>query len=1005
MSSMYLKLLGVVQVSWEKGTPPRFRSQRTVALLGYLVAEQRPLTREFLSALFWPDEDPAKGKANLRRELHNLAQILPGCWQTSRAEVQFMPGAGVVVDIYQFLTYEKAQQWQEAANLICGNFLEGISFTDNLEFESWLLGEQEYWRQKMVAVLTKVIDNHIQRGANKRALENAHKLLQITPWDEAAHRRVILLLARTGQRSAALKQYIHCQEILADELGIEVSAETKALYDRIRRSQTFALHNIPAATTPLIGREQKRAMLESWLDNPHIRLITIFGAGGMGKTRLSLSLARSEAQAWENPASGKVRFPDGIYFIPMAALNDVEQMVTAVANALHFSNQGRDRRTSQQQLLDYLHNKQLLLILDNLEQLQAEVGFLTSILEAAPKVQIVATSRARLQLRGEQVLTLGGLDYLAQENSSAGRLFLRTAQRIQPDFHYSVENASALNYICRLVEGMPLALELAASWSDVLSITAIAQEIKRSLDFLETNAHDLPERHRSIRAVFDSSWQRLSSQDQSIYAQLSIFVGGFTREAAEAVCNASLRLLRRLVSQSLLQYDADNGRYQLHELLRQNAAEKLVNDQNVEIRQRHLAYFAQLAQKEKAKFNTIAYQANLNKWVAELGNIMSALNWSLEDHPSSLDGLKLAGALEDFWLGSGFVRQAHDCLVTLFGFETTDAPMKPQAIALRTLGRLKFLLTGNDESAITLCQESMALQEKSGDDRERIRTLCSLGQIERQRFKLKEAEDYYQQALDSSNELNDLWGKSTALHGLGALKLQQRDFRNALAFAAEGLSIAKQLGSNERSAHLLTLLGMVAIEQQDWYKAYSLTEKALKLYQHIGHRNGEKNALTSLGEIARIEGDYLKAAQLYQDSLIIARDQGTPWAISIELFNLGQTAILMDETGQAFAYLKEGFLLASQHSDPILIQTFIEGFANLAAYRNQSQCAAVLWGAAEAAREKSNDVFDIADQLQHDHFLARASLDMDEITFKHSWRKGRQMTLEQAVELALTIFK
>ena len=614
-------------------------------------------------------------------------------------------------------------------------------------------------------------------------------------------------------------------------------------------------------------------------------------------------------------------------------------------------------------------------------------------------------------MTAEQLLPLDGLTYELEEKYPAGndytapQLFLTSARRIRPQISFSTADQKAINQLCRLVEGMPLALELAAKWVDSLSLPNIIAEISQNLSFLETAAPDLARRHRSMQAVFNASWGRLTTNQQTVLAGLSVFQGSFTFDAAKYVTGTFSKTLSLLVSHSLLRYDLAAERYTMHELLRQYAAEKLVNDHSVKIRQCHLAYFAQLAQKEKAKFNTIAYQANLNKWVAELGNIMTALNWSLEDHASRLDGLKLAGALEDFWLGSGFVRQAHDCLVTLFRFETTDAPMKTQAIALRTLGRLEFLLTGNDESAIILCQQSLALQEKSGDDRERIRTLCSLGQIERQRFKLTEAEKYYQQAFEISTNLNNLWGKSTALHGLGALKLQQRNFRNALAFATEGLSIAKQLGSSERSAHLLTLLGMVAIERQDWHNAYSLIQEALKLYQHIGHRIGEKNALTSLGEIARIEGDYTKAAQLYQDSLNITSDQGTPWAISIALFNLGQTALMLDETHQAFTYLNEGILLAIQLSDPILIQTFIEGFANLAACQNLSQSAAVLWGAAEVAREKSYDVFDIADQLQHNHFLARARLVIDEITFQHSWREGRQMTLDQAVNMVLTIFK
>lgn len=292
MNGSAVHLLGPVQVAWEAGEPPRFRSQRTMALLGYLAAEGRPVARDALATLMWPDEDLSTGKANLRRELHNLGKILPDCWQTDRQTVCFVPGDAVRVDVYQLLQLEEEEQWPETAELVRGDFLEGVSLDDNLEFETWLMGERERWRQRAERVLSKAAAEQADAGDDAGALRFARRLLQLMPWHEQTHRKAMILLARQGRRGAALRQYERCKLMLDEQLGVGVAAETRALYQQIRDAPSRRQAPL-TDVAPLVGRRRAWAQLQdTWHTatrrGPHFALVT--GEAGIGKTRLAEEL-------------------------------------------------------------------------------------------------------------------------------------------------------------------------------------------------------------------------------------------------------------------------------------------------------------------------------------------------------------------------------------------------------------------------------------------------------------------------------------------------------------------------------------------------------------------------------------------------------------------------------------------------------------------------------------------------------------------------------------------
>lgn len=1006
MNRCTVHFLGPLQVAWDEGEPPRFRSQRTMSLLGYLASERRPVSRDALAGLFWPDESPSKGKANLRRELHNLGNILPACWEADRQTVEFVPTAETRADIYQLLDLEAAEQWAAAAELVQGEFLEGVYLEENLEFETWLLGERERWRQRAERVLRRAVGEAASAGENAQGLRFARQLLKLMPWHEQMHRQAMVLLARQGQRSAALRQYEQCKTVLDEELGVDVSAETHALYEQIRDAPAFARHNIPAATTSLIGRERELAFLRLWLEGANVRLITIAGAGGIGKTRLALALAQ---QLLERPLHP---FQDGIYIVNLASLDDPANIVSTIANVMNFPFQNRTRRPPRQQLLAYLREKQMLLLLDNFEHLLAGAELVTDILQAAPGVRVVVTSRERLSLQGEQVLPLQGLVYegrlpaqkagqIEQEGMPAARLFLTAARRGRPEFTLSTGDERQLRRICRVVEGMPLALELAATWADTLSLRVIADEIDQSMGFLKTDTRDVPKRHRSMRAVFDTSWQRLSSQEQQVLARLSVFRGGFAREAAEAVAGATIDVLSRLVSHSLLRYEREAERYEIHELLRQYSTSNLSSAELEQIRTRHLNYFAAFAETVEPWRQCGEYEINLVRMQREIGNFRTALVWSVQKPACSSQGLRLAAGLEHFWTLGGHSNEGYEWLSRLLAVPDAVTSRKVRATALRALSTLESNATGDYGGALALLEQSLDLWEAIGDENGRAKTLFCLGRLELMHHNLQGARVYYQEALALAHKHDYQWGMCASLFGLGNIARSQQDLDAALSFYLRGLPIAQTSGDLPRVADYLAALGHLASERNQWSESRYYFQEALTLRQKMGSRFGIGSALTQLGEIARCEQEYEIAEHYYRESLDHRRDlQAGPAKTAFDFFNLGQTSLMLGRLQQAATYFEKCLLAAQELDSQSFLHHALEGFANLASASQKLERAVRLWGAAEAIRKSLGDHLDTPDRLAHEHFIDRARTQMDTQAFQLNWAKGQKMATEQAIAFA-----
>jgi serine/threonine protein kinase len=396
-------------------------------------------------------------------------------------------------------------------------------------------------------------------------------------------------------------------------------------------SSSVVHHNLPVQTTPFVGRETEVNELENLIFGTSVRLLTIVAPGGMGKTRLALELAGNLLRR----TRGNTLFENGIYFVDLAPLLSAENIVQTVGEAVGYAFQ-QDGRAAKQQLVDYLREKNTLLIMDNFEHVIDGRVLVQDILQAASSVKILATSREKLNLSAETMFNLSGMDFAEWETPedalayAAVKLFLQGARRVRPDFQLESSDLAYVAHICRMVQGTPLGILLAASWLETLSLSEIAQEISSNLDFLESEMHDLPERQRSLRAVFEYSWNLLTEQEQTLFAQCSIFRGGFTREAVQQITGTNLRSLTTMINKSLLRRDNTSGRYEIHELLRQYAEEKLNESTDIKlIFDAHGDYYLGLLAQLTPKLKGFGQLEALNSIETDFENIRAAWNWTI----------------------------------------------------------------------------------------------------------------------------------------------------------------------------------------------------------------------------------------------------------------------------------------------------------------------------------------------------------------------------------------
>ena len=545
-------------------------------------------------------------------------------------------------------------------------------------------------------------------------------------------------------------------------------------------------HRMPVPATPFVGRQDELVAMDILLADPAVRLVTIVGAGGMGKTRLAMEVA--ERQVAGSAGNGR-RFSNGIYFVPLAPVDHDDGVVPTVAEALNFpiQTEATEMREPGQQLCDYLRHKNILFVMDNVEHLPAAGELVAHILRCAPRVQILATSREPLYLTDEQIYPIRGLTFSSGEISTteadvdlpAIALFLQSAHRVRPDFSPSGEGMVTLAHICHLLDGMPLGIELAASWVGVLSLDDVAAEIEGSLDFLVTRLRDIPDRHRSLRAVIDSSWDRLSKKEKAVFSQASVFRGGFTRRAASQITDAALPLLASLADKSMLYFIRDRQRYEVHETLRQFGAGKLAEDKDLEkaTRDNHSAYYLETLQSRLLDLKGERQRETLENIESDIENARNAWNWAVaQEHTEQVD--RAIDSLNLFYERRGRYREGESACrmaVEQFSKEPKTGENNPERerVLVKVLAwqiRFSYLLGWGEQVDRLLPEVEKILESENLAPADTRSERAFILQLRGQRAgdaDLNEGQKLHREALGLYQELGAEWGQAYNVLSLG----------------------------------------------------------------------------------------------------------------------------------------------------------------------------------------------------------------------------------------------
>jgi len=921
------------------GQPLKLPSRRTEALVVYLLRNPQPQAREVLANLLWDDLPQNNALGNLRVLLANLRKALDpyvtitrqsAAWNMASdyrvdltALEELLALSRVEIDRAGALTKATAASLGAALQHYQGDLLPGFYLHAGQGFAEWLASEREWLWTRVVEALDDLATEYLQWGDYRAGVEQAQRLVELDPLREEGHQLLMQLWAADGQISAALAQYKRCVQVLEQELGVSPHPFTTELYERMRAGDWRAPvtvtqivvpsplaipHNLPRELTPFLGRATELATLCAYLLDPAYPLVTLVAEGGSGKTRLAQAAARRLQNHHPTP------FPDGIWFVSLAALQADEgdratAIASAVGSALGVLFQGRRSVTAQ--LLTLLEQRRALLLLDNIEQLiepdgaaaAGVIDFVIALLEAAPHLHLLVTSRIALDLNSELVMRLPGLPVPAADlpedaaDYSSVQLFAERASRITEDIRLE-QQLGEIAAICRLVAGLPLAIELAAAWSGALTPVEILLALQENLDFLASRRRDIPARQRSMRAVFDHSWQLLSPTAQAVLAQIACFSGGFTLAAARSILAVALHqptseenedpivaILDSLCHRALLHQD-EGGRYTIHTLLRAYAAEQLTA--LTEVEQAATQALSQVTQRYRRYYLAFVGQATVRGWYTraglmpiqrDLANIRQA--WQMTTACGDLAGLALGWrGLWHVYRGNALFQEGEDLFRTALVGVQAATPSAPDLLLLEAqlqIAHAAFLnAIGCYGEAVTVAQIGAGFAETVYDD-------------------LLKAEGYA------------VWG--TGLYRQGQTLAAQKVLEQGLA-AAQGAGaplveaqIHRRLGNTRQAAH-------------DFAQAQKHYEAALALFRQHAHRPGEGEALTALGWCSQQQHDLAQALAYLQQAVQIHRAVDNPHGESMTLINLAVVYEQMGDYNQAYRCRQQVLKLLEQFDDP-----------------------------------------------------------------------------------------
>ena len=1069
---LHIQLLGGFSVSINKKTIPEdcWRSRRARNLLKLLtLTPDHRLHRDQVIEALWANSDLAAAANNFHQTLYAARRVLEAAGASVLAledgilSLAQTDGQALTVDLERFETaaaYAKdakdPRTYQDALAIYSGDLLP-----DDL-YEEWTISRREALRLTFSQLLLDMARLHKNRQEYPQGIAALQRLLSVDPSHEEGHAGLMRLYALNGQRQQAIRQYQTLCEVLCQELEAEPSQSTSSLFELIQSGgftpnlpSVQSAHNLPVQVTSFIGREKEIAALKQIILSGWTRLVTVTGAGGTGKTRLALRAAEELLDA----------FPQGVWLVELAAVTDPDLVPAAVAAAL--KQRENPDKPILEALVEFLQPMQTLIILDTCEHLVDAVASLADwILRASSQVTILATSREILGVGGEMPFLCPSLalpaphmlkirteieQLAALVSSEAVRLFVERSALASPGFTITEKNVAIIAQVCRRLDGIPLAIELAAARMRLLSIEQIADRLNDAFVLLTGGSRTALPRQQTLKATIDWSYNLLTPIERSLLLRLSIFSGGWMLEAAEAICSGDgagsdnispeeiLDLLGHLADKSLIVIELGkdgNPRYRMLDTVHQYAYDRLLEaggESNV--RDRHLAYFLQLAEQAQQHLRARGMVEWLNRLEVELGNLRLALDWSLTGHIE--EGLRLGSALFHFWHIRSRRFEGIHWLERLLEVDLHELPFDERAPSSQLIRGVALIVAGNlNHYYPGIYTEHAQTQFKEG--KTIIRELGDLGQkyLPFVTFNSPSSEEEYRQGLALARKFGDEFHTAELLWVNRSSLMNSGDTVLAAAYAQENLAIRKKIGDMDGEAHALNILGEHEFMHGDPKRAVELWEASAKLYLEI--ENVEFGLFVS-GDPARAalaQGDYdralricdtqLAAGQRISSTLVIVDALGfmarTAWALKgfdqfkqryaefLEpdwennlpcgrgtlLYAFGRARLSQGDFDRARIYLK-------QFSQMGLSERFlsVQSLGILAAARGQYRRASVIFSALDQRFNWLKNVSCPAEREEYQQALTSARASLGEVAFAAAWAEGQALTLEQLQALAL----
>jgi len=980
-----VRLLGQFEVKRNR-KPVTISSRPAQSLFAYLILSAGTLhRREKLAGMLWPDSLDDTAREKLRHALWRIRKALPSepktkYLLTDDLSIAFNASAEYWLDVSSLDKLDEDASTDEIISVLSayqGELLPGF-------YDEWVMLEREHINSIFEKKMARLISLFQEEKRWLDILDWGERWIKLGQKPEAAFRALMTAHAAKGDMSKVAAIYERCVRSLK-EFGIEPSEQTRGLYERLKagketletgptvlvkeKRKESAKTHLPAPLTSFIGREREIEEVKQLLSTT--RLLTLTGPGGLGKTRLAIQSANQILN----------KFKDGVWWVELAPLTDGLLVTQAIAQVLAV-------REAPDQPLDesvknFLREKQLLLVFDNCEHLITACAQLAEdLLTHCANLKILATSREALGLTGEvvwfvPVLSLPNtqpippMDVLMRYEGI--HLFVERASIVKSDFTLTESNALSVAKVCERLDGMPLAIELAAARVKMLSVDEIAKRLDDRFDLLTAGSRTALPRHQTLRATIDWSHDLLTEPERILFCRLAVFAGGFTLDAAEAVCGFGelrrseiLDLLGRLVDKSLVVVEGatepNEPRYRLLETIREYAREKLEKSgKTAQLSQRHCDFFITFAEQAEPKLKGGEQFEWLDRLAVEHDNWRSAWDCAIESDAEL--ALRLASALLGFWLMRGNPSEGREWLAKLLERTQPWGQTARRAHALSVAGRLAHY-QADFASAQTLLEQALSIARISGDKKEIAFANLWLGRTALRQHDDQIAKSLIEEGFTIYQELQDEWGIVMAFQRLAELARHQDHDRQAHEFFMKALAKYRDLGDRFMAGEVLNALGEVARFEGDDERAGTFYEQALENLRELGSRLPSANPLIGLAWVSLHRGEYRKASALFQESLELHKEYG---------YKMG------------------------------MVEECLGGLAAVLGMTRKPKPAARLFGAVESLLESVEMAgrWEPQDQNEYDHYFAAVRGQLDEAAFEKAWAEGRTMTLEQAIEFAL----